>query len=102
MFDEFLEKIGRALDEHRVPYMIIGGQAILIYGEPRLTRDIDVTLGVGVDKFPEIHTITEELQLKSLVKDIEEFVNRTHVYPLQDEKTEIKIDFIFSFPKFER
>ena len=28
--------------------MVIGGQAVLLYGEPRLTRDIDITLGVGV------------------------------------------------------
>ncbi|GAH87084.1 unnamed protein product, partial [marine sediment metagenome] len=30
--------------------MIIGGQAVLLYGEPRLTRDIDVTLGDDIDK----------------------------------------------------
>jgi hypothetical protein len=24
--------------------MIIGGQAVLLYGEPRLTRDIDITV----------------------------------------------------------
>ena len=30
--------------------MLIGGQAVLLYGEPRLTRDIDITLGVDVDK----------------------------------------------------
>jgi len=25
--------------------MVIGGQAVLLYGEPRLTKDIDITLG---------------------------------------------------------
>jgi len=29
--------------------MVIGGQAVLLYGEPRLTRDIDITLGIGVE-----------------------------------------------------
>ena len=29
--------------------MIIGGQAVLLYGEPRLTRDIDITLGVNAN-----------------------------------------------------
>jgi hypothetical protein len=29
--------------------MIIGGQAVLLYGEPRLTRDIDITLGVSAE-----------------------------------------------------
>lgn len=28
--------------------MIIGGQAVMVYGEPRLTKDIDITLGVDI------------------------------------------------------
>jgi hypothetical protein len=32
------------LNEQNIPYMIIGGQAVLLYGKPRLTRDIDITL----------------------------------------------------------
>jgi len=30
--------------------MIIGGQVVLLYGEPRLTRDIDITPGVNIDE----------------------------------------------------
>jgi hypothetical protein len=41
MFEELLARLGSALDKHSIPYMIIGGQAVLLYGEPRLTRDID-------------------------------------------------------------
>ena len=47
MFKELITKIGDALNKKSIPYMIIGGQAVLIYGEPRLTRDIDITLGIG-------------------------------------------------------
>ena len=50
MFEELLGKIGRELDSRGIPYMIIGGQAVLLYGEPRLTRDIDVTLGMGEEE----------------------------------------------------
>ena len=42
MFDKLLSKIGECLSNHDLPYMIIGGQAVLLYGEPRLTRDIDI------------------------------------------------------------
>ncbi|MBI4745658.1 MAG: hypothetical protein HY786_03715, partial [Deltaproteobacteria bacterium] len=49
MFEEILARIGAALDKYNIPYMIIGGQAVLLYGEPRLTRDIDITLGVSPD-----------------------------------------------------
>ena len=50
MFRRLLSNIGCALDRHEIPYMIIGGQALLLYGEPRLTKDIDVTLGVEHDE----------------------------------------------------
>ncbi len=46
MFQNLLARLGRALERARIPYMVIGGQAVLLHGEPRLTRDIDVTLGV--------------------------------------------------------
>ncbi len=39
MFEELLSKISVHLNRHHIPYMIIGGQAVLLYGEPRLTID---------------------------------------------------------------
>ena len=49
MFQTLLRKIAEALRPVDISYMIIGGQAVLLYGEPRLTKDIDVTLSVGVE-----------------------------------------------------
>jgi hypothetical protein len=40
MFQELLRKVSRELKRAYIPYMVIGGQAVLLYGEPRLTRDI--------------------------------------------------------------
>jgi hypothetical protein len=57
MFQRLLEVIGRALDKSEVPYMVIGGQAVLLYGEPRLTRDIDITLGIGIEEIKKIKSI---------------------------------------------
>ncbi len=46
-FKALLSRLSRVLEEREVPFMIIGGQAVLLHGEPRLTQDVDVTLGVG-------------------------------------------------------
>ena len=51
MIEELIKKIAQCLDQDEIPYMIIGGQAVLLYGTPRLTRDIDITLGIDTDKF---------------------------------------------------
>jgi hypothetical protein len=37
MFEKILSSIGASLKKRDIPYMIIGGQAVLLYGEPRLT-----------------------------------------------------------------
>jgi len=102
LFEEILAKLSLALDERSIPYMIIGGQAVLLYGEPRLTRDIDVTLGTGVDVLPKIIEISKKLNLKLLPSDIVKFVEQTMVLPTKDEATGIRIDFIFSFTPYER
>lgn len=81
--------------------MIIGGQAVLLYGEPRLTRDIDITLGVSTDRLNDILSIIKEIPFNPLPANLESFVNETMVLPSIDEKTGIRIDFIFSFTPYE-
>lgn len=101
MFEQILSKIGACLGKHGLPYMIIGGQAVLLYGEPRLTRDIDITLGVSADRVDDLLAVVRELSLKPLHKDIESFVRQTMVLPAIDEATGIRVDFIFSFTPYE-
>jgi len=101
MFEEILSRIAASLTKHDLPYMIIGGQAVLLYGEPRLTRDIDITLGVDIDQLDRLLAVIQELSLKPLPGDTEAFVRETMVLPAQDEKTGIRVDFIFSFTPYE-
>lgn len=102
MFQRLLKKIGPCLDKHRIPYMVIGGQAVLLYGEPRLTKDIDITLGVGLDRLGEMKAMVDLLNLKYLTKDVDAFVKETMVLPVIDKKSGIRIDFIFSYSPYER
>jgi len=82
--------------------MIIGGQAVLLYGEIRLTKDIDITLGTGIEGLNKIKDIISFLDFKVLVDDLEDFVKKTMVIPVIDEKSNIRIDFILSFSPYER
>lgn len=102
MFEELLAKLAQALEENCMPYMIIGGQAVLLYGEPRLTRDIDVTLGVNIDSLPKIVKMVTGLNLKPLPSEVKDFVKKTMVLPTKDETTGIRVDFIFSFTPYEK
>jgi hypothetical protein len=82
--------------------MVIGGQAVLLYGEPRLTKDIDITLGVNTDQLDALIEIVRGVSLRPLPKDIPSFVKKTMVLPTLDENSGIRIDFIFSFTPYER
>jgi predicted nucleotidyltransferase len=101
MFDEILARIGASLERAGIPYIIIGGQAVLLYGEPRLTRDIDITVGINTDQLETLLTVVRHLSLKPLPEDISAFVRQTMVLPALDEATGIRVDFIFSFSPYE-
>lgn len=101
MFEKLLARIGEALNKAAIPYIIIGGQAVLVYGEPRLTRDIDVTLGVNIDRLDEIMNIVRKVEAEIIPEDPEKFVKQTYVLPVKTENN-IRVDFIFSFTPYER
>ncbi len=101
-FTRLLEQLASALDELSIRYMIIGGQAVLIYGEPRLTKDIDVTLALDSNGLTSLMPVVDKLKLTVLVEQPQEFVKRTSVLPVRDIETGIRIDFIFSFTPYER
>ena len=82
--------------------MVIGGQAVLLYGEPRLTKDIDITLGIGVEELIKVKRISRRMDLKILVKNDKEFVAKTMVLPVLDRESGIRIDFTFSYSPYER
>lgn len=102
MFEKLIAKTASALDKHKIPYMVIGGQAVLLYGEPRLTKDIDITLGVSVDSLPVVLSAVKEAGLIIIPEDYESFVKRSFVLPLKEEESGIRVDLVFSFTPYER
>jgi predicted nucleotidyltransferase len=102
VFEDLLRKIAKALAGRKIPYMIIGGQAVLLYGEPRLTKDIDITLGLDPNRLADVLEFVRDIQLEMLVRDPEAFVTKTFVLPVQEKSSGIRIDLIFSLSEYER
>jgi len=101
MFEELLERIARSLDKTGLLYMIIGGQAVLLYGEPRLTKDVDVTLGADLTRLQDVLSAVREMKIAPLV-DPQAFTRETMVLPCSDPETGIRVDLIFSFSPYEQ
>lgn len=102
MFVELLEKLARALDARAIPYMIIGGQAVLLYGEPRLTQDIDVTVGTSPgERFADVIAAAAEAGCTPLPDDAVAFAHQTMVLPCSSQAGP-RVDFVFSFTPYEQ
>lgn len=99
MFEALLARVAGALADAGLPYMVIGGQAVLLYGEPRLTRDVNVTLGADPARLADLLAVCDRI---GLVPVPEAFVAETLVLPCDDPSTGLRVDFIFSYEGFER
>lgn len=82
--------------------MIIGGQAVLLHGRPRLTEDIDLTLGADPGALPAIRDVCSAVGLELLPSDVERFVRETFVLPARHPDSGVRVDFIFSTTEYER
>ena len=102
MFEELIARVASAFETACIPYMIIGGQAVLLYGTPRMTRDIDITLGVGTDGLEEVVGAVATAGLKILPENYQSFVEKTWVLPTQDELSGLRVNLIFSITPYER
>jgi hypothetical protein len=101
MYQTLLAKLGPALESGGIPYMVIGGQAVLLHGEPRLTRDIDITLGVDASHLEMVREIVERIGLTAVRTDVEAFVRATNVLPVADAASGVRVDLTFSFTPYE-
>ena len=97
-----LADLARALAASGLPYMLIGGQAVLVHGRPRLTEDIDVTLAAAPDRLGDVLALCDGLGLTPLPREPERFVRETFVLPCRDHGTGFRVDFIFSTTPYER
>ena len=96
--DEALAILAAWLDRQGIPYMVIGGFAVTIWGEPRVTRDLDVTVSVAADRLPStIDLILSEFT--PLVADPVRFVTETRVMPMIVHS--VPVDMIFAALPYE-
>ncbi len=102
MFEALISKIAQELERSGLPYMIIGGQAVLRYGTPRMTKDIDITLGVDTGSLDAVIQAVKSIGAEIIPDDFQAFVERTYVLPAMEKGSGLRIDFIFSFTPYER
>ena len=99
--EQALIAVVRFLDEHRVPYMVIGGIANILWGIPRTTLDVDLTIWIPDEKIPEfVREVGERFSCRP-PGDPVAFSRETRVLPIET-KEGVGVDIVFGQLLFEQ
>ncbi|MBW2038703.1 MAG: hypothetical protein JRI46_03785 [Deltaproteobacteria bacterium] len=88
MIIKTLKDIATSLNREGIPFMVIGGQAVAIYGRPRFTQGIDITVALTPDEAEKILRAVDE-SFNILPEDVQRFVRETWVLPLEHRETKV-------------
>lgn len=91
--------LARLLAGAGIPYMLIGGHANAVWGEPRATLDVDVTIWTSEQQANDVLRILKP-HFSCLVEDPESFVSDVRVLPLISDQG-VRVDLIFGLLPFE-
>lgn len=102
-FEETLKSLSSFLAKERIPYVILGGIAVLIYGEPRLTADVDVNIILDKHKINDFLNKARKYHFYPLGKETEKIAGQAGVILLQyvSQKLKIKVDVIIAENELE-
>ena len=93
-----LKQLAGLFSATKIDYAILGGVAVSIYGEPRLTLDIDVNLVLDMEDIDNFLNKAKRFGFLPLAKNIKKFIKATGVIPMRFSKKAIvgRCDFIIS------
>jgi hypothetical protein len=98
--NRLLSSIDSAVGKSGGRWFLFGAQAVNVWGVPRLTNDVDITVGTpgGTDE------LVAEFRSHGFRPRFDfdpEFTRRTRVIPMVHEETEIPIDIVLAGPGLE-
>ncbi len=82
---EDLARLGRALNAHRVRYVLIGGFAVIAHGGGRTTKDIDLLIDAAPENVARTRGALQILEDKAVDEVADEDVAKYSVVRVADE-----------------
>ncbi|MBA4336618.1 hypothetical protein C0416_02480 [bacterium] len=92
---ELLKNIVRIFDQLKLTYSVTGGMAVLIWGRPRFTADIDIVIEIGPSDVKGLVKALMDLNKSGYIDEdtANEIVRRGGEFNFIDGTTGIKVDF---------
>lgn len=97
---ELLADLATALDAIGVRWYVFGAQAALVWGRPRLTTDVDVTVQCSVPT-RELVAALETRGFTLRVDGTDAFIDATRVVPLEHRASGLALDMVLAGPGLE-
>ena len=97
---EALKTITGRLEQLNIPYMVFGGIANSIYGNPRQTFDVDIKFSVETEDEMDRFLVEVESVAVMLPEDSRQFMEETNVLPV--EIGSVRIDLVKADLPFEK
>ncbi len=98
-----LVKIAKILDELGIPYLITGGIAVLVWGRPRFTADVDVVVELRLEDLGKLAGKLKELEGYVDESELRRALEREDEFNFIDANSGIKVDFwILKSDAFDR
>ena len=90
-----LAKVAEILQELKIPYLVTGGMAVLIWGRPRFTADIDIVIELKIENINSLIRALSALGKASYIDEnmIEEALKQGGEFNFIHGDTGIKVDF---------
>ena len=99
---EVLRDLGGVLDRRSIDWYLFGAQAVAIFGAPRATQDIDVTIRIERARLRELERDWEAAGFTHRFPEAaEDMLNRGAVVPLVHRRTRFDVDLVLAGSGFE-
>ena len=91
-YQSTLRKIANILQTLKIPYLVTGGAAVVVWGRPRFTADVDVIVELREDQ---VKRLVDVLVKEGYVDEdaVREALKYESEFNFIDEATGVKVDF---------
>lgn len=85
-----------------VPHALIGGLAVSLRGQPRVTADVDMVIAADVQRAVSLAGSLEGTNFRPLFDNVAEVVQKSFLLPLRHRSTNVKVDLAVGLSGFEQ
>lgn len=92
---DMLKSMVQTLERLNIPYLITGGMAVVIWGRPRFTADVDIVIELTQENLPRLADALEDFCEMGMIdrEAMKDAMERGGEFNYIDADSDVKVDF---------